>query len=87
MSVQQKIRDHIFETILFGDEDRVDDSVSFQESGILDSNGFLELITFVEDEFGIELSNEELVPEYLDSIEKISSLVEKKLAGEKADKA
>ena len=87
MGVQQKIRDHIFETILFGDEDRVADNVSFQESGILDSNGFLELITFVEDEFDIELSNDELVPEYLDSIEKISNLVEKKVAGEKADKA
>ena len=87
MDVQQKIRNHIFETILFGDGDQVDDNASFQESGILDSNGFLELITFVEDEFDIELSNEELVPEYLDSIEKISNLVEKKLAEEKADKA
>jgi acyl carrier protein len=86
MGVQQKIRGHIFETILFGDGDKVDDNASFQESGILDSNGFLELITFVEDEFDIELSNEELVPEYLDSIEKISSLVKKKLAGKETDK-
>jgi len=84
MGIQQKIRNHIFETILFGDEDRADDDVSFQESGILDSNGFLELVTFVEDEFDIELSTEDLVPEYLDSIEKISSLVKKKLAGKEA---
>ncbi len=87
MNVQQRIRDHIFAMILFGDEDRVDDNVSFQKSGILDSNGFLELITFVEEEFDIELANEELVPEYMDSVEKISNLVEKKLAGKKAEKA
>ena len=79
MSVQQKIRNHIYETILFDDEHHIDDSVSFQESGILDSNGFLGLITFIEEEFGIELSNEELIPENLDSIEKLSNLVKKKL--------
>ena len=69
-----------------GDEDRIADDVSFQDSGILDSNGFLELVTFVEEEFDIELSTEELVPEYLDSIEKISSLVKRKLSGREADK-
>lgn len=86
MSIQQIIREHLFETILFGDEGRIDDNVSFQESGVLDSNGFLALITFVEEEFDIELSNEELIPEYLDSIQKISNLVEKKLAKERSDK-
>jgi len=62
MSVQYEIRSYIVENILFGEDERLDDSVSFQESGILDSTGFLELITFVEERFDIDIADDELVP-------------------------
>ena len=40
----------------------------------------LELISFIEAEFGIELADDELIPENLDSIERINALVNRKRA-------
>ena len=55
------------------------EDVSFQESGILDSTGFLELITFVEEKFAIEIADSELIPENLDTLRKMSNFVEGKM--------
>ena len=79
MHIQSEIRNYIIENILFGDEELLDVDTSFQESGILDSIGFLEIITFVEGKFGIEIADNEVVPENLGSLQKISSFVEEKL--------
>jgi len=80
MTVQHKIQSYIVENILFGDAERLDENISFQESGILDSTGFLELITFVEEKFGIDIADDELVPEHFDTLRKMSAFVEQKLA-------
>lgn len=79
MQIQSEIRNYIIENILFGDEELLDVDTSFQENGILDSIGFLEIITFVEEEFGIEIADSEVVPENLGSLRRISSFVEEKL--------
>ena len=80
MSVQHEIRNYIAENILFGDAGKLDENVSFQESSILDSTGFLELITFVEEQYGIDIADDELVPEHFDTLRKMSTFVEQKLA-------
>ena len=56
MNIQQTIHDYIVDNILFGDGEKLTEEVSFQESGILDSTGFLELITFAETRFGIRIA-------------------------------
>ncbi len=84
MNIMQQIREYIAENILLGDGDVLEENVSFQESGILDSTGFLGLITFVEGEFGIEISDDELDPENLETLSKISNFVEKKMGEKKA---
>ena len=53
-------------------------SSSLTEVGILDSTGMLEVIDFIENEFGITLSDDDLTPENLDSINGIISLVGRK---------
>ena len=75
---------NINDNILFGDGERLSDDTSFQESGILDSTGFLELISFVEERFGIEIADSELVPENFDTVRKMSDFVEKRLAVKEA---
>ncbi len=79
MSVQQEIETYIIDNILFGDGEKLEEDVSFQESGILDSTGFLELITFVEERFAIAITDTELVPENFDTLRKISDFVESKM--------
>ena len=78
VDVQQEIRNYIVDKILFDDGEKLDEDLSFQESGILDSTGFLELITFIEERFGIEISDWELIPENFDTLRKAAGFVQSK---------
>lgn len=53
-------------------------SDSFLEKGIIDSTGVLELISFLEEEFKVEIADEEILPANLDSIEKIDQFIQRK---------
>ncbi|OHB66872.1 MAG: acyl carrier protein, partial [Planctomycetes bacterium RBG_13_60_9] len=65
--------------ILFGSGEKLTEDVSFQKSGILDSTGFLELISFAEEQFGIQIADSEVVPENFDTLRKVSSFIERKI--------
>jgi len=54
------------------------DEASLLEEGVLDSTGVLNVVMFIEETFGIEVKDEELVPDNLDSIDKLVAFVEKK---------
>ena len=56
------------------------DDASLLEHGIVDSTGVLEVVSFLEAEFGIAVADEELLPENLDSIGRISAFVARKKA-------
>lgn len=79
MNVQQEIRSYIVDNILFGDGERLKEDVSFQKGGILDSTGFLEIITFVEGQFGIAVGDSEVIPENFDTLRKLAAFVERKM--------
>ena len=57
---------------------RIDDSTSFLDTGLIDSAGVLELVDFLEEQFGITVEDEELVPKNLDSISNICRYLESK---------
>jgi acyl carrier protein len=76
--VNVRIRDYIVRSFLFGDGARLGDETSFLESSILDSTGMLELINFIEQEFGITIDPSELVPDNLDSVQRVAEFVERK---------
>lgn len=79
METKQKIREFIIETFLFGADDvQIEDGESLLETGIVDSTGVLELVAFLESEFGFEVKDQELVPENLDSIDNLAGFVERK---------
>lgn len=78
--ITDRIRSFLLDNYLFGYAvDELSDDASFLELGILDSTGIIELITFVEREFNIEILDCEILPENLDSIECISHFVYGKL--------
>ena len=79
--IKNEMRSYIAENFLVGDKAaRLSDDDSFLEHHILDSTGFLELITHLEERFGIKITDEEMVPENLDSLGNIESFVRRKLA-------
>jgi acyl carrier protein len=74
------VRDFIVENFLYGDGADLEDTTSFLSSGIVDSTGILEVVSFLEDNFSITIEDEEVVPENLDTIKDIDSFLQKKLA-------
>ncbi len=65
--------------------DAIDDTLSLLDHGIIDSAGILQVIAFVETEFRIEILHEELVPENLDSIARLSAFIDGKLSAQRCE--
>ena len=77
--IRASLRAHILGTYLFTDDpSALGDDDSFQETRIIDSMGMMQLIQFVEAEFGIALRDLDLVPEQLDSVNRLVALVQAK---------
>lgn len=67
------------ENFLFtDDESELNDEDSFIENQIIDSTGILEVIEFLEDEWNIKTEDDEMIPDNLDSVNKVISFVERK---------
>jgi acyl carrier protein len=82
MSPEEIVRTHIAKNILFNDKGYpYSDEASFVEEGIIDSMNVMELILFVEGTFGLEVADEEIVPENFNSISKIAAYVRRKQGG------
>lgn len=80
-SIEQQIRNFIIETFLYGESNNgMKDTDSLLETGTIDSTGFLELIAFIEETYGIKVKDDELVPENLDSIVNVSDFIRRKQA-------
>lgn len=72
------IRKFVVDNYLFGEEGKLNDEDSFMETGIIDSTGILELVRFLESTYGIKVTDEELIPDNLDSVKKIVSFIHAK---------
>jgi acyl carrier protein len=53
----------------------VDDSTSLLQAGVLDSLGVMQLVAFLQERFGVQISDDDLVPENLESVEAIAAFV------------
>lgn len=77
----QELRTFIVNNFLFGDASgrfTFTNDDSFQERGIVDSTGILELVCHLQERYGIEIADAELVPDNLDSVSKVARFVEQK---------
>lgn len=80
MGAKQQVRAFIFENFLFdAKEEDLQDDASFLEQGIIDSTGVLELVEWLEDEFGFTVDDEELIPENLDSVNSLAGFIARKI--------
>lgn len=78
---KNEIRSYIKENFLFGyKDDELLDNTSFFDIGVLDSTGIMELVAFIEREFKVSVSDEEIIRENLDSIDLITKFISKKLS-------
>jgi acyl carrier protein len=78
MQVKEQIRQFIRESFVYDQIDNLPDDASFLEHGIVDSTGVLELVLFVEDTFGIEVDDDDVVPANFDSVAALAAYVARK---------
>jgi acyl carrier protein len=76
--ITELIRNFVVENFLFGNDEDLTNATSFLDEGIIDSTGVLELVSFLEETFALQIDDEDLIPENLDSIDKVTSYVERK---------
>jgi acyl carrier protein len=77
---QEKIKKYIVETS-HADANKIkNESLIFKE-GFFDSMGFIMLITFLEEDFGIKTVDADLVEENFESINAISDFITRKKEG------
>ena len=79
MKIEDKIRTYIAKNLLFSSNGfGYTDEASFLEEGIVDSQGIMELVLFVEDEFGIQIEDEEIIPDNFDSVSQLAEYIRRK---------
>ncbi|HEU0225509.1 MAG TPA: acyl carrier protein [Steroidobacteraceae bacterium] len=77
--LHDQVRRFILENYLFTDDPAqlgLDDSLLGR--GIVDSTGMLEIILFIEEQLGVKVADSEMIPENLDSVNRIAAFVTSK---------
>lgn len=77
--VAERIRAFLVDSFLLGDDDGLTDDDSLIESGVVDSTGVMEVVTFLEESFAIAIDDDELVADNLDSVVRLAAFVRRKL--------
>jgi acyl carrier protein len=79
-SIEKIIRTYIEKSILFSpDGFEFTDETSFLDNGIVDSTSVLELVMFIEEQFGISVKDSEVIPENFDSVSSLTMYIKNKM--------
>jgi acyl carrier protein len=79
MDVEASVRGFLKDHVPVGqDSGAISPDESLLDSGLLDSASILQLVSFLEERFGIVISDEELVPDNFETINAIVGLVQSK---------
>jgi acyl carrier protein len=79
VTIQNQVRQYIRDNFQLGTTSvELGDDDSFMDAHLLDSTGFLELCHFLEDRFGIDVRDDEMLPENLDTLNAIAGYVGRK---------
>lgn len=77
--IKGKLRHYIAKNLLFSNDGyQYADDTSFLEEGIVDSMGIMELVMFVEETFGVNVEDNELIPDNFDSVTQLAAYVRRK---------
>ncbi len=75
-TIRKTLREFVLANFLFtDDQSALNDDDSFQETRTIDSMGMIQVIQFIEAEYQIKVNDDEMVPEKLDSIGRLTRFV------------
>jgi acyl carrier protein len=78
MEVLPKVRSFVTTNFYVADPGALADDASLLDAGIVDSTGVLEVVQFLEADFGVKVEDHEIIPENVDSIARIAAFVRRK---------
>ena len=78
--IEQELRQFVIDNFLFGEgEEKFSNDDSFLDTGIVDSMGILQLVSFVQEKYAIRVADDELMPDNWDSVRRVAGFVQRKL--------
>lgn len=78
MELKEQIRKFIISNFYVADPASLANDASLLDAGIVDSTGVLEIITFLESDLGVTVEDAEMLPDNLDSVDRLVAFVQKK---------
>lgn len=69
------VRKFVNSELLYQEDQQIDDNVNLIESGVIDSMTLLRLVSFLEENYGIEIPDQEIVPDNFRSLNAISAFL------------
>jgi acyl carrier protein len=78
MTTEDRVRQFIVENFYLSDPAEIDDETLLATGGYIDSTGMLEVVAFLEQQFGIRITDQETTPENLDSVSRMAEFVRRK---------
>jgi len=79
MNIEAQLQSFITTNFYVGDAVALTPRTSLIDHGIVDSTGLLEVVAFLEKEFGIQVLDEEVIPENLENLERMCAYVARKV--------
>ena len=74
---KEKVKSYVLQAV-YADKEKIHDDTLIFKEGYFDSMGFVVLITFLEEKFGIQAADEDLIEENFESINAITSYIVRK---------
>jgi acyl carrier protein len=79
MDIMSDVRNFLYDENFKEEFKSLDENESLLEKGIIDSVKMIELISFLEEKYGIKVDDDDLYPENFDTIAAIENYVKNKL--------
>jgi acyl carrier protein len=76
--IKGHVRQFLLDNFVMGGKVTIADDTSFMKAHILDSTGFIELIMFIEESYGVKVEDDEMLPANFDSLNNIEGYVGRK---------
>ncbi len=77
MEVEQKLKHFIAAELMYAEDDDLSSDEPLLGSGIVDSLGIMRLVSYIEEEFGVVVPEEELVPDHFQTVSRLAAFVER----------
>lgn len=77
--VEREIRSYLIEEFLFGRSETLDEDTPLL-GNVIDSQGVIQLVSFIQQQFNIEIADEEVTTENLATLKSVVALVSTKVS-------